>query len=96
MKTKRTDLEHYIRVILRRVHGDSETLYEVIDDLKSEFNSRQKSKFQIGDIVNIVEVQKNNTKKTTGVIRKINLRTADVRVLQSTKVYRVPFGILEK
>ena len=43
-----------------------------------------------------MEVQKNNTKKTTGVIRKINLRTADVRVLQSTKVYRVPFGILEK
>jgi len=95
MKTIDTDLQHFIKEILHRVHGDSETLYAVIDDIKSEFNSRQKSKFQIGDIVNIVEVQKNNTKKTTGVIRKINLKTADVRVLQGTDVYRVPFAMLE-
>ena len=40
-------------------------------------------------------MQKNNTKKTTGVIRKINLKTADVRVLQGTEVYRVPFAMLE-
>jgi len=95
MKTIDPDLQNFIEKILYEVNGDSETLLEVIDDLKSEFNLRQKSKFQIGDIVNIVEVQKNNTKKTTGVVRKINLKTADVRVLQGTEVYRVPFTMLE-
>ncbi len=96
MKTIDTDLQYHIKEVLHRVHGDSETLFEVIDDIKEQFNLLQKDKFHVGDIVNIVEVQKNNTKKTTGVIKQINKKTANVRILSVHETYRVPFSMLEK
>ena len=43
-----------------------------------------------------MEVQKNNTKKTTGVIKQINKKTANVRILSVHETYRVPFSMLEK